>query len=129
MTHSNGPLRVGIGGPVGSGKTTLTEKLCKAMRDEFSIADIANLYRPTFTSRPRSRWNRQTLLLFGKKADQTGTALRRQLDAACHELRYVLPDFSRNHGDCYASNIRHSKVVDYGAAFASPQQCLSRGRL
>ncbi len=29
----NGPLRVGIGGPVGSGKTTLTEMLCKAMRD------------------------------------------------------------------------------------------------
>ena len=28
----HGPLRVGIGGPVGSGKTTLTEVLCKAMR-------------------------------------------------------------------------------------------------
>ncbi len=38
----NGPLRVGIGGPVGSGKTTLTEKLCKAMRDEFSIAVVTN---------------------------------------------------------------------------------------
>jgi urease accessory protein len=40
MTH--GPLRVGIGGPVGSGKTTLTEKLCKAMRDKYSIAVITN---------------------------------------------------------------------------------------
>ena len=42
MTSKNGPLRVGIGGPVGSGKTTLTEKLCKALRDEFSIAVITN---------------------------------------------------------------------------------------
>jgi urease accessory protein len=38
----NGPLRVGIGGPVGSGKTTLTEKLCKAMRGTYSIAVITN---------------------------------------------------------------------------------------
>jgi urease accessory protein len=38
----NGPLRVGIGGPVGSGKTTLTEKLCKAMRDQYSVAVITN---------------------------------------------------------------------------------------
>jgi urease accessory protein len=42
MMSRNGPLRVGIGGPVGSGKTTLTEKLCKAMRDEFSIAVVTN---------------------------------------------------------------------------------------
>ncbi len=39
---SNGPLRVGIGGPVGSGKTTLTEKLCKAMRERYSVAAITN---------------------------------------------------------------------------------------
>jgi len=38
----NGPLRVGIGGPVGSGKTTLVEKLCKAMRDDFSIGVVTN---------------------------------------------------------------------------------------
>ncbi len=43
MTLSpNGPLRVGIGGPVGSGKTTLTEKLCKAMRDTYSLGVITN---------------------------------------------------------------------------------------
>ena len=40
MTH--GPLRVGIGGPVGSGKTTLVEKLCKAMREKYSVAAITN---------------------------------------------------------------------------------------
>ena len=39
---TNGPLRVGIGGPVGSSKTTLTEKLCKAMRDKYSVAAITN---------------------------------------------------------------------------------------
>jgi len=38
----NGPLRVGVGGPVGSGKTTLVEKLCKAMRDRWSVAVVTN---------------------------------------------------------------------------------------
>lgn len=38
----HGPLRVGIGGPVGAGKTTLTDKLCKAMRDRWSMAVITN---------------------------------------------------------------------------------------
>ncbi|TPW29287.1 urease accessory protein UreG [Pararhizobium mangrovi] len=42
MTFANGPLRVGIGGPVGSGKTTLTEKLCKAMRAHYSLAVVTN---------------------------------------------------------------------------------------
>jgi len=42
MSSPNGPLRVGIGGPVGSGKTTLTEKLCKAMRDRYSVAVVTN---------------------------------------------------------------------------------------
>ena len=44
MSNSSayGPLRVGIGGPVGSGKTTLTEKLCKAMGQKYSIAAITN---------------------------------------------------------------------------------------
>src|SRR4029453_8765450 len=38
----HGPLRVGVGGPVGSGKTTLVEKLCKAIRDRWSIAVVTN---------------------------------------------------------------------------------------
>lgn len=36
------PLRVGIGGPVGSGKTALLEMLCKAMRDNYNIAVVTN---------------------------------------------------------------------------------------
>ena len=39
---ANGPLRVGIGGPVGSGKTALMEQLCKRLRDDFDIAAITN---------------------------------------------------------------------------------------
>lgn len=41
-TSPNGPLRVGIGGPVGAGKTTLTARLCVAMRDRYSLAAISN---------------------------------------------------------------------------------------
>jgi urease accessory protein len=39
---SKQPLRVGIGGPVGSGKTALMEQLCKRLRDELEIAAITN---------------------------------------------------------------------------------------
>ena len=37
-----GPLRVGVGGPVGSGKTALVERLCKRMRDTYDIAVVTN---------------------------------------------------------------------------------------
>lgn len=40
--QTHGPLRVGIGGPVGTGKTALTDALCKAMRDDYSLAVITN---------------------------------------------------------------------------------------
>src|SRR6266853_4563015 len=38
----HGPLRVGIGGPVGSGKTALMDLLCKRLRDRYDIAAITN---------------------------------------------------------------------------------------
>ena len=41
MSHDR-VLRVGIGGPVGSGKTALVEALCKSMRDRFNIAVVTN---------------------------------------------------------------------------------------
>ena len=40
--NSSGPLRVGIGGPVGTGKTALLDRLCKNMRDDFNVAAITN---------------------------------------------------------------------------------------
>src|SRR5579872_7390365 len=42
MSTSHGPLRVGIGGPVGSGKTALMDALCKTLRDRYQIAAITN---------------------------------------------------------------------------------------
>lgn len=38
----NGPLRIGIGGPVGAGKTTLTEQLCRALASRCSMAVVTN---------------------------------------------------------------------------------------
>jgi urease accessory protein len=42
MTSVSGPLRVGVGGPVGSGKTTLVELLCKRMRQKYNLAVVTN---------------------------------------------------------------------------------------
>ena len=40
--NKNGPLRVGIGGPVGAGKTTLTEMLCRQLSANYSMAVVTN---------------------------------------------------------------------------------------
>jgi urease accessory protein len=42
MKSPNGPLRVGVGGPVGTGKTALMDALCKNFRDKIEIAAITN---------------------------------------------------------------------------------------
>ncbi|MCG3865264.1 MULTISPECIES: urease accessory protein UreG [unclassified Photobacterium] len=42
MTEYKQPLRIGVGGPVGSGKTALLEVLCKAIRDKLNIAVVTN---------------------------------------------------------------------------------------
>ena len=42
MISTNGPLRVGVGGPVGTGKTALMDALCKTFRDRYDIAAITN---------------------------------------------------------------------------------------
>jgi len=46
----HGPLRVGIGGPVGAGKTTLTAALARALSQDFSVAAITNyIYTQEYT--------------------------------------------------------------------------------
>jgi urease accessory protein len=42
MQYDQQPLRIGVGGPVGSGKTALLEQLCKAMRERYSLAVVTN---------------------------------------------------------------------------------------
>jgi urease accessory protein len=42
MTHRSQPLRVGIGGPVGSGKTALTLALCQSLRTRYNLAVVTN---------------------------------------------------------------------------------------
>ncbi|EDM67164.1 MAG: urease accessory protein UreG [Moritella sp.] len=42
MTEFKQPLRIGVGGPVGSGKTALLEVLCKSIRDTYNIAVVTN---------------------------------------------------------------------------------------
>jgi len=42
IMSKSGPLRIGIGGPVGSGKTALTEALCRSMAGDYSVAVVTN---------------------------------------------------------------------------------------
>jgi urease accessory protein len=42
MKSPNGPLKIGVGGPVGTGKTALMDALCKTFREKYDIAAITN---------------------------------------------------------------------------------------
>ena len=97
MSKSHGPLRVGIGGPVGSGKTALMDLLCKAMRERYDIAAITNdIY---------TKWDAEFLVRSGSlTADriagvETGgcphTAIREDASmnlAAVADMRAKFPD-------------------------------------
>jgi urease accessory protein len=97
MKNPHGPLRVGIGGPVGSGKTALMDALCKALRDRYEIAAITNdIY---------TRWDAEYLVRSGALAPEriagveTGgcphTAIREDASinlAALAELEAKFPD-------------------------------------
>jgi urease accessory protein len=97
MSNPHGPLRVGIGGPVGSGKTALMDLLCKAMRERYDIAAITNdIY---------TKWDAEYLVRSGALAPEriagveTGgcphTAIREDASinlAAVAEMRQKFPD-------------------------------------
>jgi len=93
---ANGPLRVGVGGPVGSGKTALMDALCKRLRDAYEIAAITNdIY---------TKWDAEYLVRSGALAPErivgveTGgcphTAIREDASinlAAVAEMRQKFP--------------------------------------
>jgi urease accessory protein len=97
MNKMNGPLRVGIGGPVGSGKTALMDALCQRLRDSYEIAAITNdIY---------TKWDAEYLVRSGALAPErivgveTGgcphTAIREDASinlAAVADMRQKFPD-------------------------------------
>ncbi|WP_146348205.1 urease accessory protein UreG [Falsiphaeobacter marinintestinus] len=97
MSSPNGPLRIGIGGPVGAGKTTLTAALCRALRNDFSVAAITN---DIYTQEDAEALMRmQALPLERIKGVETGgcphTAIREDASinlAAIAELNAQIPD-------------------------------------
>ena len=97
MGSVNGPLRVGIGGPVGAGKTTLTAELAKAMAGRHSVAVITN---DIYTSEDAEFLLRAQVLPAERiKGVETGgcphTAIREDASinlAAVAEFRERLPD-------------------------------------
>ena len=97
MTSPNGPLRIGIGGPVGAGKTTLTANLCRALRDKLSIAVVTN---DIYTREDAEELMRQQVLPLERiKGVETGgcphTTIREDASinlAAIDELTREIPD-------------------------------------
>ncbi|MCH2094004.1 MAG: urease accessory protein UreG [Rhodobacteraceae bacterium] len=97
MASPNGPLRVGLGGPVGAGKTTLTAALCAALRDKVSMAVVTN---DIYTQEDAEElMRRQVLPLERIKGVETGgcphTAIREDASinlAAIAELNAAFPD-------------------------------------
>ena len=97
MSSPNGPLRVGIGGPVGAGKTTLTEQLCRALSGDLSVAVVTN---DIYTSEDAEALMRAQVLPAERiRGVETGgcphTAIREDASinlAAIADLRAKLPD-------------------------------------
>jgi urease accessory protein len=97
MPNPHGPLRVGVGGPVGSGKTALMDALCKRLRDRYDFAAITNdIY---------TKWDAEFLVRSGALAPEriagveTGgcphTAIREDASinlAAIADMRKRFPD-------------------------------------
>lgn len=97
MASRNGPLRVGIGGPVGAGKTSLTEALCRYLASRVSMAVITN---DIYTREDADYLMRvQALPVERIRGVETGgcphTAIREDASvnlAAVADLRAAIPD-------------------------------------
>ena len=97
MASRNGPLRVGIGGPVGAGKTSLTEALCRYLASRVSMAVITN---DIYTREDADYLMRvQALPVERIRGVETGgcphTAIREDASvnlAAVADLRATIPD-------------------------------------
>ncbi|MFQ6549342.1 urease accessory protein UreG [Aestuariibius sp. 2305UL40-4] len=97
MTSANGPLRIGIGGPVGAGKTTLTAELARHWRERFSVAVVTN---DIYTREDAEALMRMQVLPLDRiRGVQTGgcphTAIREDASinlAAIAELQEEIPD-------------------------------------
>ena len=97
MKSPNGPLRIGIGGPVGAGKTTLTAVLCKAFSNDISMAVVTN---DIYTKEDAEALMRLQVLSSNRiKGVETGgcphTAIREDASiniAAIEELCKIHPD-------------------------------------
>jgi len=97
--YSNGPLKVGIGGPVGAGKTSLTEVLCKHLSSEVSMAVITN---DIYTSEDSDYLMRKQVLPLERiRGIETGgcphTAIREDASinlAAVDDLISKIPDLN-----------------------------------
>ncbi|MEO0344138.1 MAG: urease accessory protein UreG [Pseudomonadota bacterium] len=93
----NGPLRVGIGGPVGAGKTSLTEALCRALHPKINMAVVTN---DIYTSEDAEYLMRKQVLPLDRiRGVETGgcphTAIREDASinlAAIDDLTALHPD-------------------------------------
>ena len=97
MSRLNGPLRIGIGGPVGAGKTSLTEALCRDLANRYSVAVVTN---DIYTREDAEALTRAQVLPASRiRGVETGgcphTAIREDASinlAAIADLRFEFPD-------------------------------------
>src|SRR2546429_2032634 len=95
MASPHGPLRVGVGGPVGSGKTALMDALCKRLRDRYEIAAITNdIY---------TKWDAEYLVRSGALAPERIAGVET--------------------GGCPHTAIREAASTNLSAALEVPRKC------
>ncbi len=130
MSSSHGPLRIGIGGPVGSGKTALMDLLCKAMRQRYDIAAITNdIY---------TKWDAEFLVRSGSLTPdriagvETGgcphTAIREDASmnlAAVADMRAKFPDLDIVLIESGGDNLAATFSPELAEAPASPGRTFS----